>query len=251
MANVKNLNFLLKFIGGFIIVGLVIFLIWFLFPMNQKNYSVNEEGYKEASEETSIILPQPSTDSEVSIEEALSERRSVREYMDEPLTLREVSQILWAAKGMTAPEKGGRTAPSAGALYPLEVYLVVRRVDGVKPGVYHYLPEEHKLDRILEGDISIELAQAALGQTFISKAPVNLVFSGVFKRTTKKYGERGVYYVYMEAGHAAQNVYLQVQSLGLGTVTVGAFYDEEVKRLLNLSEEETPLYIMPIGKISF
>jgi len=129
--------------------------------------------------------------------------------------------------------------------------LVVRRVDGVKPGVYHYLPEEHKLDRILEGDISIELAQAALGQTFISKAPVNLVFSGVFKRTTKKYGERGVYYVYMEAGHAAQNVYLQVQSLGLGTVTVGAFYDEEVKRLLKLSEEENTLYIKAIGKISF
>jgi len=251
MTDIKRSNFLLKFIGGFIFIGLVIFLICFLFPMNQKNYSVNEEESKEASGETSIILPQPSTDSEVSIEETLSKRRSVREYKDEPLTLEEVSQILWAAQGITAPEKGGRTAPSAGALYPLEVYLVIRKVEGIKPGAYHYLPKEHKLDRILENDVSAELTQAALGQAFISKAAVNLVFSGVFERTTKKYGERGINYVYMEAGHAAQNVYLQVQSLGLGTVTVGAFYDEEIKKLLNLSEEETPLYIMPVGRISF
>ena len=242
---------MLKFIGGLIFTGAMIILIWFLFPMNQKNYSVNEEESKEASEETSIILPQPRTDSKVSVEETLSKRRSIREYKDESLTLEEVSQILWAAQGITAPEFGARTTPSAGALYPLEVYLVVKNANGLKAGVYQYLPESHKLTEVLEGDMSSQLAKAALGQMFIAEAPVNLVFSGVFSRTTSKYGDRGIQYVYMEVGHAAQNVYLQAQSLGLGTVVVGSFNDEEVKRMLNMSEEETPLYIMPVGKIVF
>jgi SagB-type dehydrogenase family enzyme len=211
------------------------------FNMQNKSYSFKENS--------SIILPQPKKDSETSIEEALLNRRSIREYKDEALTLEQVSQILWSAQGITAPQWGGRTAPSAGALYPLELYLVVRKVENLEPGVYQYLPQEHKLDKVLEGNVNLDLVKAGLNQMFISKAAVNLVISAVFSRTTGKYGERGIQYVHLEAGHAAQNVYLQVQSLDLGTVTVGAFHDEEIKKLLNLSEEETPLYIMPIGKI--
>ncbi|MFZ5559512.1 MAG: SagB/ThcOx family dehydrogenase [Patescibacteria group bacterium] len=188
-------------------------------------------------------------ESKTSIEEALLNRRSIREYKDESLGPREISQILWSVQGITAPEGGGRTAPSAGALYPLEIYLVVRKAENLEPGVYKYLPEGHKIKRILEGDVSNELARAGLGQMFIAQAPINLIISAIFSRVTRKYGERGNNYVYMEAGHSAQNVYLQVESLGLGTVTVGAFIDEEVRKILSLAEEEVPLYIMPIGRV--
>lgn len=237
---------LVKILVGFVLVGLIIILIWFLFlrteTINQRQPMAQKEN------DTFINLPQPKRDSQVSIEEALRGRRSVREYKDEPLNLEEISQLLWAAQGITEPEWGGRTAPSAGALYPLEVYLVARKVEKLEPGVYQYLPEDHQLKKVLDGEVSADLTQAALGQGFIKKAPVNLVISGVFSRTTQKYGQRGIQYVYLEAGHAAQNVYLQVQSLNLGTVTVGAFDDGEVRRILNLSEDETPLYIMPLGR---
>jgi SagB-type dehydrogenase family enzyme len=187
-----------------------------------------------------IVLPEPRYESDVSVEEALLKRRSIRSYSDEALSWNEISQILWAVQGITDP-RGFRTAPSAGALYPLEVYLVMEE------GVFHYNPEEHSLQKLQDGDFRRSLSDAALGQPWVANAPVDLVITGVFERTTKKYGQRGERYVYMEAGHAAQNVYLQCVSLGLGTVVVGAFYDEEVKRLLNLTED--PLYIMPIGKV--
>ncbi|MBU3901102.1 SagB/ThcOx family dehydrogenase [Patescibacteria group bacterium] len=209
--------------------------------MGEKNYSFDKDGY--------MALPEPKKESKTSIEEALLKRRSIREYKDEALSLEEISQILWSAQGITAPERGGRTAPSAGALYPLEIYLVVRKIENLESGVYHYLPEGHEIKQVLEKDISGELAIAGLNQMFIKEAPANIVISAVFSRTTSKYGERGNQYVYMEAGHAAENIYLQVESLGLGTVTVGAFSDEEIKRILNL-REEIPLYIMPIGRIN-
>jgi len=238
-----NLPIPIKFIVILIIVFiLIIVLIYFLFLQGSK-----KESEEKIMDQQEIILPQPQKSSNTSIEESLLKRRSIREYKDEPLTITEISQILWAAQGITAPESGSRTAPSAGALYPLEVYLIVRKVENFEPAVYKYLPKDHKLNKILKSDISGELIKVA--QDFVSQAPAILVFSGVFERTTQKYGERGIRYVYMEAGHAAQNVYLQAQSLGLGTVTVGAFSDEEFKKILNLPEEETPLYIMPIGKI--
>ena len=242
--NFQKLSLPIKFLGGLVFIGLAESLIWLLLF---KPELMSQKQQKEVGENTFIILPQPDKTGETSIEEAFLERRSVREYKDQALSLKDISQILWSAQGITAPW-GGRTAPSAGALYPLEVYLIVRKAEDLKPAVYHYLPKEHKLRNILEGDISDKLTQAALEQTFIKEAPVNLVITAVFSRTTKKYGERGIRYVHMEAGHAAQNVYLQCQSLGLGTVTIGAFDDKEVSRILKLSEEETPLYIMPIGK---
>lgn len=245
MIDFKRSSLAIKFLGGLIFILLIIILSWLLFP----KVRLISQKQKEFMNQQEIILPQPRKRSETSIEETLSKRRSVREYKDEPLTLQEISQLLWAAQGITAPLWGGRTAPSAGALYPLEVYLIARKVDGVEPGVYRYLPEGHKLNRVFKGDVSDSLCGAALGQASIREAPVNLVISAFYERTTKKYGERGIRYVHLEAGHVAQNIYLQVQSLGLGTVVIGAFDDEEVKEVLNLLEEEIPLYIIPVGKI--
>jgi SagB-type dehydrogenase family enzyme len=194
-----------------------------------------------------IKLPEPRYESETSIEEALARRRSIRAYSGANLTLEEVSQLLWAAQGITAPW-GGRTAPSAGALYPLELYVAAGDVEGIDKGVYRYSPAEHELEKVMDGDIRIELANAALGQNSVRDAAIDLVFTAVYERTTVKYKERGIQYVHLEAGHAAQNVYLQAVSLDLGTVTIGAFGDTEVKKIMNIEEQEDPLYIMPVGR---
>jgi len=197
--------------------------------------------------EIEVKLPEVRYDSEVSIEETLLKRRSVRDYAGEPLTLQEVSQLLWAAQGITDP-RGFRTAPSAGALYPLEVYVVVGNVQNLTQGVYRYEPDKHELVKIVDGDRRVELAEAALGQAWVEKGAINIVLAAVYERTTGKYGDRGIRYVHIEAGHAAQNLYLQATALGLGTVTVGAFNDDQVKENLNLPGDEQPLYIMPVGR---
>lgn len=194
-----------------------------------------------------INLPTPSYSSRVSIEAALRQRRSIREYEDSPVTLEEVSQILWAAQGISS-EEGFRTAPSAGALYPLELYLVAGNVAGISQGVYKYQPNIHRLVRIAEGDIRSELAGAALGQKPVEDAAAVLVFTAVYERTTVRYGGRGVWYVHMEAGSVAQNIYLQAVSLELGTVFIGAVEDEIVKDLIKLPENERPIGVMPIGR---
>ncbi len=194
-----------------------------------------------------IKLPEPRQDGETSVEKNLCERRSVRDYKDEPLTLKEVSQLLWAAQGITG-SWGFRTAPSGGALYPLEVYLLAGNVTDLPDGIYKHRPQGHELERVGEGDKRGELCGAALGQPSVREAPAVMVISAVYGRTTRKYGERGVRYVHMEVGHAAQNVYLQAVSLNLGTVVIGAFHDDRVKKVLNLADEEEPLCIMPIGR---
>jgi len=200
-----------------------------------------------SEQETAIRLPEPRYDSDVSIEQSLLQRRSIRSYTGEPLTLQEVSQLLWAAQGITDP-RGFRTAPSAGALYPLEVYVVCGDVQDLTPGVYGYEPDEHRLVRIIDGDKRAELARAALGQSCVEEGAIAIVFTAVYDRTTAKYGDRGISYVHIEVGHAAQNLCLQATALGLGVVTVGAFYDEKVTKLLNLPEAEQPLYIIPVGR---
>lgn len=191
-----------------------------------------------------IKLPKPKTKSSSSLEEALNKRRSVRDYKKSRLSLDQVSQLLWAASGIN---QYGRTFPSAGATYPLETYLVVGEVEGLKTGIYHYLPNEHILKKIKDGDIRKKLSQAALGQGMIENAPVNIIIDADYYRTTTHYGERGKRYVHMEAGHVGQNVHLQAEVLNLGTVMIGAFRDERVKSVLGVKED--PLYIIPIGKI--
>jgi SagB-type dehydrogenase family enzyme len=200
-----------------------------------------------AGDSTSITLPEPRYDSDTSVEKALLERRSIRDYSQEALTLKQVGQLLWAAQGVTDSD-GKRTAPSAGALYPLEVYAVVGSVEGVPPGVYRYRPETHTMVKVLDGDGRDALSRAALNQGSVSQGAIDIVIAAVYERTTGKYGERGIRYVYLEAGHAAQNIYLQAVALELGTVTIGAFDDDGVKKVLSLSDNEEPLYIMPVGR---
>jgi SagB-type dehydrogenase family enzyme len=194
-----------------------------------------------------IDLPDPRFESEVSLEEAILRRRSTREFSNKPVTIEEVSQLLWAAQGITS-ERGYRTAPSAGALYPLEVYVVVGYVDDLSLGVYWYRPSEHALVKVTGGDVVRGLTEAALMQQSVSEAAVNLVITAVYSGTTQKYGDRGVRYIHLEAGHAAQNICLQATALDLGAVTVGSFSDEGVKWTLKLPEEEQPLYIIPVGR---
>lgn len=195
----------------------------------------------------SISLPAPPKAGAMSLEEALARRRSVREFAPGALTLDEVSRLAWATQGVTAPER--RTAPSAGAAYPLEVYLVVGDAENLAAGVYRYRPEGHRLELVTDGDFRLPFAEAAVGQTWIGRAAMVVVIAAVFKRTTSLYGKRSERYVYTEAGHAAQNLLLQATALGLGARPVGAFNDLGVSRLLRLQDGEAPLYILPVGRI--
>lgn len=195
------------------------------------------------AKENLIQLPQPMTKGKISLEEAISKRRSQRNFVNKDLTLEQISQLLWAAQGITG-EKGSfnfRAAPSAGALYPLEIYLVT------KDGLFHYLAQEHGLERLVRDDLRNSLADAALGQGSISQAGVDIVICGIYSRVTLKYGERGVRYALIEAGHVAQNIHLQAAALGLGSVPIGAFDDAQVKKVLSLPKDNEPLYIIPVG----
>jgi len=201
-----------------------------------------------SKEGESIKLPLPESDSAVSIEEALRLRRSVREYKkDVSLTLDEISQLLWAAQGVTH-SSGFRTAPSAGALYPLELYLVAGNVQNLPAGIYTYRPGSHTLVNVVKGDKRPELSAAALGQPCVKKGAAIIVLAAVYERTMKKYGRRGIRYVHIEVGNASQNIYLQAVSLNLGTVLIGAFDDEKVRKILNMKDTEKPLSLMPVGK---
>ena len=198
-------------------------------------------------EKMRIKLPEPKYNSDVSLEQSLVKRRSVRDYTGEVLTLEEVSQLLWAAQGTTSA-RGFRTAPSAGALYPLELYLIVGDVQDLATGIYLYKPKKHELVMIAGKDVRQQLAGAALGQSSVKNGAIDLVFTAVYQRITRKYGDRGIKYVHMEIGHAAQNVCLQATAMNLGVVTIGAFDDQKVSKILNLPKDEEPLYIIPVGK---
>lgn len=195
-----------------------------------------------------VKLPEPMLKGEMSVEEALVRRKSRRCYRADPLTLREVAQLLWAGQG--AVKGGRRTAPSAGATYPMELYLVVREmgVENLVPGIYRYNPEPHTLTLVERGDLSQHLYRAALEQGWVLEAPVNIVLTAYPPRTVTRYGNRGYRYIYMEAGHVSQNIYLQAEALDLATVAVGAFYDEDVRGLLRLPKGYMILYIHPVGR---
>lgn len=204
--------------------------------------------------EGKILLPLPQKVSKLTVEESILLRRSIRDYKDDPINIVDLAMILWAAYGITEPTRGFRASPSAGATYPLEIYVVagergVLIEDGfLKAGVYKYEPNSHTLLLIGEGDRRTNLREAALGQEWVGEAPISLVICAVFERTTAVYGERGkTRYVPMEAGHAGQNIYLIATALGYGVVVVGAFHDDSVSRVINAKPEEKPLYIVPIG----
>ncbi|WP_456454087.1 SagB/ThcOx family dehydrogenase [Methanopyrus sp.] len=205
------------------------------------------EGVSEVPIKARVELPKP-LKMEMSVSEALEKRRSIREYRDEPITLKELSTVLWAAQGITDP-RGFRTAPSAGALYPLRVFVVVRKVEGLAPGIYVYDPKTHTLGLVRRGDFTAELQRACLDQEWVGRAAVDLVIVGYERVLRPKYGERSFRYMALEAGHVGQNVYLACTALGLGTVAVGAFYDDRVKEILGITEgDAVPLYVFPIGR---
>jgi len=187
-----------------------------------------------------VNFPKPNLEGLMSLEQAIVSRRSRREFLAKSLTLEQIGQLAWAAQGQDASSKY-RTVPSAGATYPLELFLVTEE------GLFHFLLAKHALEKLVDRDIRSALAAAAWGQGFIEAAPLTLIFAAQFTRTTTRYGQRGVRYVYMEAGHAAQNVHLQAESLGLGSVAVGAFDDASVSKVLALPDYLEPIYMVTVG----
>jgi SagB-type dehydrogenase family enzyme len=196
-----------------------------------------------------VYLPRPNQKGVMPLEEAIVRRKSIREFTSQPISQSQVSQILWAAQS-TSDTSWGRTVPSSGATYPLEVFVVcgANGVEQISEGIYHYNADSHSLTLHQKGDMRFELARAALDQEFIHEAPVDIVICAIYERTMKRYGTRGERYVHMELGHAGQNIYLQATTLGLGTAAVGAFHDELVREVLRLDRQYHPLYIMPVGR---
>lgn len=195
-----------------------------------------------------IRLPPPVHKGQGSVEEALKARRTVRHFARRSLTLAQVGQLLWATDGVSDP-RGFRTAPSAGATFPLELYLVAgeRGVEGLPAGVYRYLPGSHALALVTPGDLRVAVARASLNQGWMAEAPVMVVIAADYRRCTARYGQRGIRYTHMEVGHAGQNLFLQAEALGLGAGIVGAFEDQALAGLLKLPKEHEPLIIMPVG----
>lgn len=194
-----------------------------------------------------IKLPSPRTDGDVSVEKAIERRRSVRECSDAPISPADLSQLLWAAEGVTGRGEL-RASPSAGATYPLEIYVVTSRVTGLSNGIFKYRPQTHDLVRTHEGDVQRDFARSSVGQTCVEEAAAIIVLAAVYERTTGVYGQRGIRYVDNEVGHTGENVWLQAVALGLGTVAVGAFDDASVAGELHLERGEKPVYLLPIGK---
>jgi len=188
-----------------------------------------------------VPLPEARRDGAEAVEKLLARRRSVRRYRPDPLSLADIAQLLWSAQGITA-DGGLRAAPSAGARYPLELYLACAE------GLFRYLPAEHGLEKTWAEDVRPALCAAAFGQSFVGEAPVSLLFAAVYARTTRRYHERGVRYVHIDVGHAAENVHLQAEALGLASVPVGAFDDAAVAAAAHLPKEHEPLYVIPVGR---
>ena len=193
-----------------------------------------------------VRLPGP-TGSKAELVAVMGARRSTRSYGPGALLLPEVSGLLYCAQGKTAG-RGGRTVPSAGATYPLEVLLLAGEVEGLAQGLYRYRPEGHMVRQVSEDDLREAVCEAALGQRSLALAPAVIAITAVYSRTTGRYGGRGVRYADMEAGNASQNIYLMAEALGLGTVVIGAFLDKELARILSLAKDEVPLLLMPIGR---
>ncbi|MFA5925136.1 MAG: SagB/ThcOx family dehydrogenase [Methylococcaceae bacterium] len=188
-----------------------------------------------------IHLPQANVKGAMSLEESIAKRRSIREFASKPLTIEQIGQLLWATQGITEKRMGLRAAPSAGALYPLETYVVLLA------GIYHYNPERHELKRVIEGDKRLELQKAALDQEAIGSAPAVIVIAAVYERTSKKYEDRASRYVHIEAGHACQNLLLQATAQNLAGVPIGAFNDKRVADIVKMAKNESPLYLVPVG----
>jgi len=194
-------------------------------------------------------LPDPKLDGDMSLEMTIHKRRTVRSFHSKELTLKQLSQLFWAAQGITEPGGFKRTAPSAGALYPMDIYGVVGEdcIERLNPGVYVYDPAPHSFSLTQEGDIRRDIAMASLGQMWMSYAPITLVITAKYSRVMGKYGQRGVRYAMIEAGHIGQNIFLQSQAMGLKAGIVGAFEDQKVIQVMGIKKTHEPLLLMPVG----
>ena len=206
--------------------------------------------YKEYPDAVKIKMETPSSQGGLPLWTVIGKRRSIRNFEDTPLLKKDLSQLLWATQGITRRERDFefRSCPSAGALYPVETYLVLNSVEGIEPGIYHYNIRFHTLDQLQTGDFRLKIAQASLDQDMAFAANAVFVWTALFARAKWKYGQRAYRSVYLDAGHIAQNFALAAVGLNLGTCQIGALYDEEVNALLGLDgEEESVLYMSVVG----
>ena len=213
-----------------------IILVWIVFIVfNQRSFAMAQLDQ--------IRLPSVETVGEISLEEVIAKRRSERSFLNKDLDLKQIGQLLWAAQGITGKVGGYsfRSAPSAGALYPMELFVFTSR------GVFHYVPQGHYLKVTSKKDLRAALTSAALGQDAVKHAPISIVITAIYQRVTQKYGERGMQYVHIEAGHIAQNIHLQAVALNLSSVPIGAFKNEAIKKVLGEPAHYEPLYIIPVG----
>jgi SagB-type dehydrogenase family enzyme len=218
-------------------------------PAWHLDWASKTETYKRYPRVPKVQLDLPKTGGGAPLWDVLASRRSVRHFKDETMTKIELSQLLWAAQGITNHESGFRTAPSAGALYPVETYLVVNSVGGVEPGVYHYAVDKHELDQLRAGNFRIAVAQAALDQEMAYHANVVFIWTAVFERSKWKYEQRAYRYIYLDAGHIAENVALAAVALDLGSCQIGALYDDEVSALIGVDGvDESVIYMTVVGK---
>ncbi len=196
-----------------------------------------------------VGLPEVKKKGGLSVEEAIHSRRTCRNFTDRPLSLDALAQLLWSGQGITDRNGFLRTVPSAGALYPLDLYVVVgtRGVEGLAAGVYRYVPASHQMEKITSGDLRNDVAAASLGQSWMARAPVSFIITAEYKRSAIKYGSRAERYCAMEVGHAGQNIFLQAEALGLAAGIVGAFDDDRLVQVLNIPRSHRPLAVMPVG----
>ena len=222
------------------------FLKWLFFLVG---LALATHGWGKVGEKGFIRLPNPAYDGKISVEEAIKERRTIRDFGPKPLTVVQLSQLFWSAQGITDERSGFRAAPSGGALYPLDVYAVVGEggVEGLQPGVYRYQPASHSVQLVRKGDRRKEVASASLWQMWMARAPVIFVITSEYERITRKYGKRGTRYAQIEVGHVGQNIFLQSGALGLGAGIVGAFRDDGVAKGIGAPTAHKPLLIMPVG----
>ncbi len=222
-------------------------------PGGRLDWANKPPTYKRYPSALQVPLSAPQVDKSPGppIWDVIQQRRSVRRFQDTPLTEAELSQLLWAAQGITWARQGVdfRTAPSAGALYPIETYLVVHDVADIEPGIYHYAVAQHSLEQLATGDFRAEIARAALDQEIAYRANVVFVWTAVFERSKWKYKQRAYRYVYLDVGHIAQNVALGAVALGLGSCQIAALYDDEANRLLSVDGvAESTIYMTVVGR---
>jgi len=194
-------------------------------------------------------LPDPMIDGDVSLERTIHQRRTIRSFEGRALTLKQLSQLFWSAQGITGAGGFKRAAPSAGALYPMDIYGVIGRdcIEKLDAGIYLYEPADHSISLVKEGDFRRDVAIASLGQMWMAHAPLTLVITAEYSRITVKYRQRGIRYAMMEAGHIGQNIFLQSEAMGLAAGIVGAFEDQEVIQVMGGKKAHEPLLIMPVG----